>query len=51
MVDTSVKEMRCRATKEIRSHRGLMRRYSEGASFGATSINSGGAAYFDPKGR
>jgi hypothetical protein len=30
MVDTSMTGMRCRATKEIRSHRGLIRRYSEG---------------------
>jgi hypothetical protein len=30
MVDTSLTGMRCRATKEIRSHRGLIRRYSEG---------------------
>jgi hypothetical protein len=30
MVDTSLTGMRCRATKEIRSHQGLVRRYSEG---------------------
>ena len=30
MVDSSVTGMRCRATKEIRIHRGLIRRYSEG---------------------
>ena len=30
MVDTSLRGMRCRATKEIRSHQGLVRRYSEG---------------------
>jgi hypothetical protein len=30
MFDTSLTGMRCRATKEIRSHRGLIRRYSEG---------------------
>ncbi len=30
MIDTSLTGMRCRATKEIRSHRGLVRRYSEG---------------------
>ena len=30
MVDTSLTGMRCRTTKEIRSHQGLVRRYSEG---------------------
>jgi len=30
MVDTSLTGMRCRATKEIRSQQGLVRRYSEG---------------------
>ena len=30
MVGTSLTGMRCRATKEIRSHQGLVRRYSEG---------------------
>ena len=30
MVDTSLTGMRCRATKEIRSYQGLVRRYSEG---------------------
>ena len=30
MVDTSLTGMRCRATKDIRSHRGLVRRCSEG---------------------
>jgi hypothetical protein len=30
MVDTSLTGMRYRATKEIRSHQGLIRRYSEG---------------------
>jgi hypothetical protein len=30
MVDTSLTGMRCRATKEIRSHQGLVRRFSEG---------------------
>jgi hypothetical protein len=30
MVDTSLTGMRCRATKEISSHQGLVRRYSEG---------------------
>jgi hypothetical protein len=30
MVDTSLTGTRCRATKEIRSHQGLVRRYSEG---------------------
>jgi hypothetical protein len=30
MVDASLTGMRCRATKEIRSHQGLIRRYSEG---------------------
>ena len=30
MDDTSLTGMRCRATKEIRSHRGLVRKYSEG---------------------
>jgi hypothetical protein len=30
MFDTSLTGMRCRATKEIRSHRALIRRYSEG---------------------
>ena len=30
MVDTSLTGMRCRATKEIRGHQGLVRRYSEG---------------------
>jgi hypothetical protein len=30
MVDTGLTGMRCRATKEIRSHQGLVRRYSEG---------------------
>jgi hypothetical protein len=30
MVDTSLTGMRCRAMKEIRSHQGLVRRYSEG---------------------
>jgi hypothetical protein len=30
VVDTSLAGMRCRATKEIRSHQGLVRRYSEG---------------------
>jgi hypothetical protein len=30
MVDTSLTGMRCRATKEVRSHRGPIRRYSEG---------------------
>jgi hypothetical protein len=30
MVDTSLTGMRCRATKEIRSQRGPIRRYSEG---------------------
>lgn len=30
MVDTSLMGMRCRATKEISSHRGPIRRYSEG---------------------
>ena len=30
MVDTSLTGTRCRATKEIRSYQGLVRRYSEG---------------------
>jgi hypothetical protein len=30
MVDTSLTGMRCRATREIRSHQGLVRRYREG---------------------
>jgi hypothetical protein len=30
MLDTSLTGTRCRATKEIRSHQGLVRRYSEG---------------------
>jgi hypothetical protein len=30
MVDASLTGMRCRATKEIRSHRGLIRRDTEG---------------------
>jgi len=30
MVDTSLTGMRCRVTREIRSHQGLVRRYSEG---------------------
>ena len=30
MVDTSLTGMRCHATKEIRSHQGLIRRCSEG---------------------
>lgn len=30
MVDTSLTGMRCRASKQIRSHRGLIRKYSEG---------------------
>jgi len=30
MVDTSLTGMRCRATKEIRSYQGIVRRYSEG---------------------
>jgi hypothetical protein len=30
MLDTSLTGIRCRATKEIRSHQGLVRRYSEG---------------------
>jgi hypothetical protein len=30
MLDTSLTGTRCRATKEIRSHQGLVRRYSKG---------------------
>jgi hypothetical protein len=30
MIETSLTGMRCRATKEIRSYQGLVKRYSEG---------------------
>lgn len=30
MIDTSLMGMRCRATREVRSHQGLIRRFTEG---------------------